>query len=370
MDNDIEMTDDNSIDRAFARITTERNDEIEGNIALSYLYAVAWKNEFQSLLRELLGEESDETWESYSYYSQITNAAISYSESWSDSNKAEARFDGIAHFYKSLVYKTLAHFNRQGMNWEKWTDEDELYLYLDSVNYTEYIPNDFNNFALERINNDSIPMKIFANLPDNDIHIAFAPPFGVVLSIAGEKYFYPWSKGMLTPRSILPRLSLSDYDGDGADELAVILYVGSGTGYSVEELYIIEFNEHMTATAVTYETIKDLLSNRLSAYQLPTSFDPTVEEIIVKLDDQVVNGGYVYPSHRETEGDFQRLDLESLIWFYSDSNTLTVHIAIGLVRSAFVTPFEFIDFYADVMYNGSSISLSNCRLACRLAPSE
>ena len=242
------------------------------------------------------------------------------------------------------------------MNWGKWTDEDELYLYLDSVNYTEYIPDDFNKFVLDRINDDSIPVKILADLPDNDIHIAHTPPFGAVLSVKSEKYFYPWNFSNVARNMVRPRLSLIDYDGDGIDELAVIHNIGSGTQYYVEELHIIELDEHMTTTAVTYETIKDLLSQRLSAY-----FDPTEEEIIVKLDDQIVSGGYLSPNDRKMFGDFQRLDLESIISFNADSDALTVDLSIGLVTSA--PSYNHIKFYADVIYDGSSLSLSNCRIA-------
>lgn len=47
----------------------------------------------------------------------------------------------------------------------------------------------------------------------------------------------------VTPRRIEPRFKYGDFDGDGADELAAIYYVGSGTGVSVEELVFYELQD-------------------------------------------------------------------------------------------------------------------------------
>lgn len=46
-----------------------------------------------------------------------------------------------------------------------------------------------------------------------------------------------------TPRRIEPSFNYDDFDGDGADELAAIYYVGSGTGVSIEELVFYELRD-------------------------------------------------------------------------------------------------------------------------------
>jgi hypothetical protein len=56
--------------------------------------------------------------------------------------------------------------------------------------------------------------------------------------IADRFYGQNW----LTPRAIMPTLNVYDYDGDGADELAVSYYTLSGTGISYEELVIYKLN--------------------------------------------------------------------------------------------------------------------------------
>lgn len=64
---------------------------------------------------------------------------------------------------------------------------------------------------------------------------------GVLLQWENTLQWFDWIYS--TPRTISPQLYFSDFDGDGELEIAAILYVGSGTGVSVEELHIIEYEE-------------------------------------------------------------------------------------------------------------------------------
>lgn len=81
---------------------------------------------------------------------------------------------------------------------------------------------------------------LISSIPDRDIYL-YGFSNGVILYVDDSGYYYNWY--YLTPRFILPRMHLGDFDGDGTEELAVILYVGSGTGVSVEELHIIKIYE-------------------------------------------------------------------------------------------------------------------------------
>jgi len=113
--------------------------------------------------------------------------------------------------------------------------------------------------------------------------------------------------------------------------------------------------------------IKDLLYHRISAYH-----DSNTDEVKVILDDQVL----IIDSYMGDEaivGDFQRLDLDSIIRFSADDDILTVNVTIGLCGYSYATPFDYIELYADVSYNVSfygeenyrrtDISITNCRLA-------
>ena len=217
-------------------------------------------------------------------------------------------------------------------------------------------------YAVYEISYDqSNPMPVYADLRDEGIYIAFAEPFGVILTVNGEDYLFPWTNGWLTPRGITPRIYLSDFDEDGDDELAVVLYVLSGTGLSVEELHIVEFEGSIPelAISITGKTIKELLYNRIIA-----SYDPTADEVEITIDDQTLRVD-VSPLIKEHSNAFRGIDLESVIQFDSKDGKLTVSIIAGLIGPDYAIPIAYVSFYADIIYrddNGNSISLENCRI--------
>jgi hypothetical protein len=193
-------------------------------------------------------------------------------------------------------------------------------------------------------------------LPDEDISLAFAAPFGAVLSVKGEQYFYAWSRGYLTPRTILPKLRVQDFDGDGADELAVVLYVGSGTGIAMTELHIVELDAGMEDTVMTGETIARLLFHRFSA-----NYDPASETVAVTLDKQTIQADTSQES-KDRSKEFRGLNLTDIIYFDADDEGLSVHISVGLMGFDGVMSFWYTELFADVLYDGSNLSLGDCRL--------
>lgn len=73
----------------------------------------------------------------------------------------------------------------------------------------------------------------------------------------------------VTPRAIDPQLWVTDIDEDGEDELVVLCYGGSGTGVSLEYLYVVE---REGKTLVSYELPLGTLSQALNG-QLQTVSD-------------------------------------------------------------------------------------------------
>lgn len=108
------------------------------------------------------------------------------------------------------------------------------------VNETNDVTNSEVIKSWEEYEAQKIPL--IAAIPDKNIFLYGIKDNGVILYYNNTGHFYDWS--YLTPRFILPRMELADFDRDGKEELAVILYVGSGTGYSVEELHIVEVSEN------------------------------------------------------------------------------------------------------------------------------
>lgn len=64
---------------------------------------------------------------------------------------------------------------------------------------------------------------------------------GVLLFSKGRCQYFDWYYS--GPRMDMPNLILRDYDGDGQQELAVILLAATGTGVSIEQLFMLEEQE-------------------------------------------------------------------------------------------------------------------------------
>lgn len=92
----------------------------------------------------------------------------------------------------------------------------------------------------EEFNASNLPL--ISAIPNRNIYLYGKKPKGVVLRVNGREREFDWL--YMTPRFVLPRMYVSDFNFDGKDELAVILYIGSGTGVSVEELHIIDISEN------------------------------------------------------------------------------------------------------------------------------
>ena len=351
----------NSIDRAFARIAAEHNGELEGNTIFSYLYSLAWEKEFRYMEYELLDEMQNPSWDTYLSHYRLYETAIGYARKRSESQDASLHFEWIARFYKMLVYDCLAQFDELGIIKDICSDEEELYQTLNTINYSKQTYDDYDSVALSILEDQSNPMPVYADLRQEGIYLAYAEPFGVVLTVDGDDYLFPWAGGALTPRLVLPRLYMSDYDMDGADELVVILYVDSGTGVAVTELHIVEL-DGMDDLKVTGETIEGKLFHRLSA-----SYDPVVDEVEVRLDNQILN---INTAHVDKEWDkeFHGIDLRSIIYFTVGDDGISVHISVGLCGFDWATPFAYVEMYANVFYNSTmqyrapDISLLDCRL--------
>ena len=342
----------NPIDGAFARIIDERGAELADNTIFAYLYALKWYNAYYDLSKELLNIDVPATSiPFYCHQYQLIEAVLEYAEMLAGSNQAAPMFFEIAGYYRMLTFGCLVHSPDLTIQ----ADEEELYQYLSEVNFDESISYDIDIHVLAIRGDEYNPLHVFATLPDEDIFLAFAPPFGAVLSVKGEKYFYAWSSGELTPRLVLPQLHLYDYNGDGADELAVILYVGSGTGIAITELHIVDIYGSMYDLVIRGEMIEELLYHRLSA-----SYDQTTEMVTLKLDEQSISVD-TSKVDKEVRKDFLGLGLGSIVHFSEENGSLKVHISIGLCGFDWAIPFDYVDFFADININEARhISLSNC----------
>lgn len=89
-----------------------------------------------------------------------------------------------------------------------------------------------------------VPVRLLADLPGADISLyglnGDLTPWDGLLVRRGEHLDYFDLFYNPGPRITLADLSLGDFDGDGADELAAVVTVGTGTGTNVQSLYVFE----------------------------------------------------------------------------------------------------------------------------------
>ncbi len=338
--------DDNPVDDAFKRFCAEQSG-LEDNTVLSYLYAKAWANELNFIWYDR-GLDAE-----FGYRKiEIEDAAYRYAVTLAGSPADAYKY--IALVYKMAVYDITG---RVGGEASFITDADALYETLAAVNYESRVPEDVS--ILETLSDEKTPMPVIAALPEKDVYY-FLSDMGAVVTVAGDEKWYPWYS--ITPRLVLPELALRDFDGDGEDELAVICYIGSGTGVSIMELHIIEFEDGRQAYAsiVDGKLVRDMLYHRLSA-----EYDPASEEITVTLDGQAVTVD-VSGISKEVSRELRGLNLLDRFEIVNDNGKLSAKIDIGINAFDYVSPCAYVNLRADIVYtdNGgwAEISLENCEL--------
>lgn len=131
---------------------------------------------------------------------------------------------------------------------------------------------------------------LLAQLPEKDIAL-----YGIwdeehleercLLQIGAHAWVYdlPWA----TPRCYLPRIYSADFDSDGTEELALLTYVGSGTGVSYWTLALAELEgETPTLRALSASSYETALAPHFSctyndkAKQATLAFNGTEPQII------------------------------------------------------------------------------------------
>jgi len=220
-------------------------------------------------------------------------------------------------------------------------------------------------------------LPLISAIPERSIYLYAIKPSGVVLYVEGSGHYFDWS--YITPRFILPKMHVGDFDNDGKEELSIILYVGSGTGYAVEELHIVEISED------------DVLSREPSSEDYfaanPEYFADyyyNAEEYISKLNELVKFKAYDNKKG-ELEADIrlgdelytislkqlQSKDVDitindavcfgNIVYFNVKDEKLTAEFALGVTSDSHAAPVFIGDVYAEVSYNKGKFMISNLR---------
>ena len=142
--------------------------------------------------------------------------------------------------------------------------------------------NELSNAIPYKVNNDSLDtIVLLTSLPSEEIYIYgynddTISGRGLIIQIGLELIHL--DEYYLTPRQILPLIDYSDYDKDGENELAITIYWASGTGVSIEKLYVIDTDD--TGTLIPNCFLPDDYKSQI-ATKLNYKYDETENELIV-----------------------------------------------------------------------------------------
>jgi hypothetical protein len=217
---------------------------------------------------------------------------------------------------------------------------------------------------------EATKLPILAAIPDKDIYLYDTKNGQVILSVGENKNYYDWL--CLTPRFILPQMQLGDFDNDGIDELSVILYTGSGTGVSIQDLHIIEMSEGNIPSENQSE-------NKNSEDYKDHMFSP--DDYVSQLKDKITFKTYLdadqlmgkisvgTKSYTVSLKEFQtdeygkissELYFASIVSFSCENNKLKAEFGAGIMCEKVPQACYIGKLNADVEYGEGKFELMNC----------
>ncbi len=181
---------------------------------------------------------------------------------------------------------------------------------------------DFNDY-------ENTEYPLLAKNEEEDIYIYEDKGSGTIL-VKGElvQYLDVGHDGIITPLGILPELHSGDFDDDNKNEVAIVLFVGSGTGISFEELYILDDDEG-------YEEIYKAYS--LNNLEYTDLFHESIDYDIYNNDNvKMTIGDVEYNLNGITN--LSELVLGNITYFKIDGNEINIYTKLGASITDMVSP--------------------------------
>lgn len=199
---------------------------------------------------------------------------------------------------------------------------------------------------------------------------------GVALFVGDYGFYYDWT--YTTARIDLPKLSVNDYDNDGKDELATILYLGGGTGVHLEELHILEIskiNDFKQSNHYTWENTKlhKLMDNCYNFGSDLAKINKLVKLNVVKKSNRLIaeikigkKNYYTDVTEAQTQESGKinngEVYLGDYVQFDNKGNKLSVEFGLGISTKNWGYTGAYIGVItATVNYNAGKFSLNNLK---------
>ena len=211
-------------------------------------------------------------------------------------------------------------------------------------------------------------VPLIAAIPDKNIFLYGIKDKGVILYYNNTGHFYDWN--YMTPRFVLPRMELADFDRDGREELAVILYAGSGTGYSVEELHIVGVSENKVLSddpkdknylLPNKEYFKDYIFTNYEE-QLKKQIKLNTHKKGSSLMADVTVGKKVNSfelANTEDDIDNNNIVFGNIVGFEIKDKKILARFALGAIRKSYASPDFIGEINSEVDFDSGVFTLKN-----------
>lgn|GEM_PF-5085227 len=193
------------------------------------------------------------------------------------------------------------------------------------------------------------------SIPKDNIYL-YGCSNGVILRVKNKFQFFEWN--YLTPRLIFPRIGCADYDKDGQKEVAISLYTGSGTGISIERLFLVKTRKDGTMHATEFD------SNQYNAQlseRVVGKYDKTLKMLQFYIDGKKAGKGINLTELIMDLGDYDRIVFGEQILFNFINNKIILEAKPGLVLKDMAAPMydTMPNISAKVVFKNNKFSLTD-----------
>lgn len=210
-----------------------------------------------------------------------------------------------------------------------------------------------------------------AEIPERKIALYSGEQDGVRLVVGDTWRAYNWN--YMTPREILPQMHVADFDGDGMEELMVIMSMGSGTGVSVYELHIVDIYQKSQGVGALPEIRKaeafrdscfkaeDYKAQLNQAVKLTTY----TKDKELRADVAISDAKSSLSLAEFQDNDYGKVNEQpvfgTVVGFSVEKNRLKAEFGLGLTAERLPWPNYVGKVLADVDYGEGQFTLANLR---------
>ncbi|WP_312094909.1 M56 family metallopeptidase [Aminipila sp.] len=171
----------------------------------------------------------------------------------------------------------------------------------------------------------------------------------MTLSVDGKTKRFPWQT--YGGPAFLPELAYADVNGDGHNELIVILCQGEGTGTLIEEIHVLNPKD---LSEITVQNPLDPLKNRVSSKIDKNGIKITMDQ----KKTMTFSEEEVTKLVAERASWFKNLQMGSIVDYSIDGNRIVVNIGAQLSPGSFLGTFCLTYEYTDHQLKVNEISFS------------